>query len=152
MRVQGNFQVWSRYVLQTFLLVAVSWRTVTVGDHARASTASAELQQQVTLPFRFVAFGDTRFTHSESERISNGEIRRAIVRAIGKEKPAFISIGGDIVYKGDDPDDWKVWDGETQAWKRDKIAVYPALGNHDLHGNESKALENYFQRFPQLNG
>ena len=31
-----------------------------------------------------------------------------------------------------------------------KIPVYPALGNHDLHGDEKVALANYFQRFPDL--
>jgi len=35
------------------------------------------------------------------------------------------------VYRGDDAGDSKVWGDETRAWKLDKIAVYPALGNHD---------------------
>jgi Icc-related predicted phosphoesterase len=36
------------------------------------------------------------------------------------------------------------------VWREKKIPVYPALGNHDLHGNEKVALANYFQRFPDL--
>ena len=35
-------------------------------------------------------------------------------------------------------------------WRAKKIPVYPALGNHDLHGDEKVALANYFQRFPDL--
>jgi hypothetical protein len=31
-----------------------------------------------------------------------------------------------------------------------KISVYPALGNHDLHGDPTLTLGNYFQRFPEL--
>ena len=39
---------------------------------------------------------------------------------------------------------------ETSIWRDKKIPVYPALGNHDLHGDEKIALGNYFQRFPDL--
>ena len=65
-------------------------------------------------------------------------------------RPAFISVGGDIAYNGDDANDWKVWDSETEIWRQRHIAVYPALGNHDLHGDRTVALANYFQRFPAL--
>jgi acid phosphatase type 7 len=72
------------------------------------------------------------------------------VQAIANAHPAFISIGGDIVYRGDDGNDWKVWDTEITAWTKDKIPVYPALGNHDLYGDQKVALANYFQRFRDL--
>ena len=102
--------------------------------------------------FRFVAFGDTRFHDPADTEPANPTARHALVEAINKEKPAFVSIGGDIVYTGENVKDWEVWDVETLAWKQSKIAVYPALGNHDLKGNEAKALANYFARFPELNG
>jgi len=57
---------------------------------------------------------------------------------------------GDIVHNGYDRNDWKVWDTETSVWRERNIPVYPALGNHDLHGDEKDALANYFQRFPDL--
>jgi hypothetical protein len=141
-----------RYLLLLPIAAAVVIGLTTLDHHAIASQSAAQLQQTLTVPFRFVAFGDTRFTHAESESVSNGEIRRAIVQAIAKDKPAFVSMSGDIVYRGDDPGDWKVWDEETKAWQQEKFTVYPALGNHDLHGNESKALGDYFLRFPELNG
>ena len=76
--------------------------------------------------------------------------RQALVQAIAQTNPAFISFGGDIVYNGFDQDDWRVWGRETAVWREKKIPVYPALGNHDLHGSENIALSNYFERFPDL--
>src|SRR5580704_11147303 len=113
-------------------------------------TKPVELQAKVSAPFRFVAYGDTRFTDPKNTNAANAPVREALVRAIADEHPAFISIGGDVVYKGDDGNDWKVWDKETAAWAADKIPIYPALGNHDLYGNQKVALANYFQRFPDL--
>jgi acid phosphatase type 7 len=115
-----------------------------------AQTRPVELQPQITLPFRFVAYGDTRFTDPKNTDASNPVVRQTLVQAIADAKPAFISIGGDIAYKGDDVNDWKIWDKETAVWREDKIPVYPALGNHDLYGDLKVALTNYFQRFPDL--
>ena len=69
------------------------------------------------------------------------------MQAIAAADPAFISIGGDIAYNGDNTNDWRVWDSETEAWRQRHITVYPALGNHDLHGNPATALANYFNAF-----
>ena len=77
-------------------------------------------------------------------------MRRALVQAIAEADPAFISLGGDIAYNGDDANDWRVWDSETEIWRQRHITVYPAIGNHDLHGDRTVALANYFQRFPAL--
>jgi Icc-related predicted phosphoesterase len=109
------------------------------------------LQLQVSTPFHFVAYGDARFHDPSDKEAANPAVRQALVRAIAETHPAFISFGGDIVYNGNDKDDWKVWDSETAVWRADKIPVYPALGNHDLHGDETVALANYFERFPDLN-
>jgi acid phosphatase type 7 len=108
------------------------------------------LELKVPAVFRFAAFGDTRFHNPSDTQPANPEIRRALVAAIDKEHPAFISIGGDIVYNGYDSDDWKVFDSETAVWREHEIPIYPALGNHDLHGDVQRALGNYFARFPEL--
>jgi Icc-related predicted phosphoesterase len=115
-----------------------------------AQTQPAELQLQVSTPFHFVAYGDSRFHDPKDTEAANPPVRQALVQAIAQASPAFISFGGDIVYNGYDVNDWKVWDSETAAWRAKKIPVYPALGNHDLHGDEKIALDNYFQRFPDL--
>jgi Icc-related predicted phosphoesterase len=97
-----------------------------------------------------VAYGDTRF-HDPSDTVAaNPPVRAALVRAIAEANPAFVSFTGDIVYNGDDVNDWKTWDSETAIWRDKNIPIYPALGNHDLHGDEKIALGNYFQRFPEL--
>ncbi len=120
--------------------------------HAKSvDTANhAALELKVPSTFRFVDFGDTRFHDPSDTQPANPAIRRALVAAITKENPAFISIGGDIVYNGYDKNDWKVYDSETAPWREHKIPVFPAIGNHDLHGDLQVALGNYFARFPEL--
>ena len=121
-------------------------------SHLQASpeTQPVELQLQVSPPFHFVVYGDSRFHDPKDTEAANPPVRQTLVRAIAQTDPAFVSFGGDIVYNGDDVDDWKVWDSETAVWREKKIPICPALGNHDLHGNEKVALANYFQRFPDL--
>lgn len=131
------------------MLVAIASVAVLNRD-APAPSQPLEIQQQISIPFRFVALGDARFTDSADPRVSNGAVRRAIVQAVAERKPAFISFSGDIVYRGNEVGDWNVWDSETSAWRDEQVPVYPALGNHDLHGNQKTALSNYFQRFPAL--
>jgi Icc-related predicted phosphoesterase len=133
-----------RKTFATFVFIACAALTVS------AQTQQIELQPKITVPFRFVAYGDTRFTDIKNTEASNPDVRQTLVRAIADAHPAFISIGGDISYNGNDVNDWKTWDKETAVWTDDKIPVYPALGNHDLHGDEKVALANYFQRFPDM--
>ena len=108
------------------------------------------LKLDVKIPFRFVAYGDTRFHDPRDTEAANPRVRLGLVQAIAEQNPAFVCFTGDIVYNGFDADDWKVWDSETSIWRDKKISVYPALGNHDLHGEPRLALSNYFQRFPDL--
>ena len=115
-----------------------------------AQVSSVDLHAEVKVPFRFIAYGDTRFHDPHDTDAANPEARVALVQAIANENPAFICFTGDIVYNGYDTNDWKVWDNETSTWREKKIPIYPVLGNHDLHGNEDVALANYFQRFPDL--
>jgi acid phosphatase type 7 len=121
-------------------------------SHSQAGTHTepVELQLQVSPPFHFVVYGDARFHDPKDTEAANPPVRQALVQAIAQTVPAFISFGGDIVYNGYDKNDWKVWDSETAVWREKKITVYPALGNHDLHGDEKVALSNYFERFPDL--
>ncbi len=140
--------------LQTGLLfVAVAGLLVLPGCTKKSSAQSSnhvDLQLDVKVPFRFVAYGDTRFHDPRDTEASNPGVRIALVQAIAEVNPAFICFTGDIVYNGYDANDWKVWDSETALLREKKIPIYPALGNHDLHGNAEVALGNYFQRFPEL--
>ena len=117
---------------------------------ALAERQPIELELKVATPFRFVAYGDTRFTDPRNVNASNAAIRKALVQAIADAHPAFVSIGGDITLRGDDVNDWKTWSTETAIWAQNNIPVYPALGNHDLGSNEKRALTQYFAHFPEL--
>jgi len=121
-------------------------------SHAQAASQNepVELQLQVSTPFHFAAYGDARFHDPRDTEAANPRVRQALVQAIAQTHPAFISFGGDLVYKGSDKDDWKVWDNETAVWRANKTPVYPALGNHEFYGDEKVALANYFERFPDL--
>lgn len=114
-----------------------------------AQTSAANLTIDVKTPFRFVAYGDTRFHDPRDFDAANPPVRLALVQAIADVDPAFLCFTGDVVYNASD-DDWRVFDKETSIWQEKKIPVFPALGNHDLHGDEKIALRNYFKRFPDL--
>ena len=129
----------------TTMLVALSACT-----KKSVAQSSVDLQAAVKVPFHFVAYGDTRFHDPKDTDAANPAVRVALVKAVAAADPAFICFTGDVVYNGDDPNDWKVWDSETAIWREKNIPVYPALGNHDVRGNEKTALDNYFQHFPEL--
>jgi Icc-related predicted phosphoesterase len=133
-----------REILAHFILI------VCAASASLGQTQPVELRPQIALPFRFVAYGDTRFTDPKNIDAANPLVRQTLVQAIADAHPTFISIGGDIAYNGTNVSDWQIWDEETAVWRENKIRVYPALGNHDLYGDEKVALSNYFQRFPEL--
>jgi hypothetical protein len=100
-----------------------------------------------------VVYGDTRFTRRD--RVANALARRALVGKIADENPAAILIGGDLVYQGDDPDDYATYRTETAEWARRSIPVFPALGNHEFRGcgpdgDDSPCLENWWHAFEAL--
>jgi Icc-related predicted phosphoesterase len=134
----------------SLLCVALAVLCLTCCTKKLTAQTPVDLQLNVNAPFRFVAYGDTRFHNPNDTEAANPAVRVALVQAIAGINPAFVSFTGDIVYNGYDANDWKVWDNETSIWREKNIPVYPALGNHDLHGDERIALGNYFQRFPEL--
>ena len=123
-----------------------------VAGRVRAQTQPVQIRQDVHLPFHFISYGDTRFTDPSDTKASNSAVRQVLVKAIAGAHPEFVVIGGDITYNGYDVNDWRTWDKETSLWREQGLRVYPAIGNHEMHGDEKIALANYFQRFPALNG
>jgi acid phosphatase type 7 len=142
----------SRSLAQTLSLMCLTAVLLALAGCTKKSSAqtTVDLQVNVSEPFHFVAYGDTRFHDRKDTEAANPAVRVALVKAIAEANPAFVCFTGDIVYNGYDTNDWKVWDSETAVWREKKIPIFPALGNHDLHGNEKIALGNYFQRFPDL--
>lgn len=142
-----------RPLLLGLLLLAFTGIACSRNGQPGAPTSAVQpvaLEIKIPSTFSFVAFGDTRFHDPSDTAAANPAVRHALVAAIDKEQPAFISIGGDIVYVGESAEDWSVWDSETAVWREHKIPIYPALGNHDVKGSLQKALANYFARFPEL--
>ena len=141
-----------RSFAHTLSLLCVTAALLAATGCTKKSTAQTpvDLQLKVSVPFRFVAYGDTRFHDPKDTEAANPPVRVALVQAIAEAHPAFVCFTGDIVYNGNDVNDWKTWDTETSIWRDKNIPIYPALGNHDLHGDEKVALANYFQRFPDL--
>jgi hypothetical protein len=133
--------------LKNFLVVIFVALT---GITTAAQLRPVEIDTALHAPFRFVAYGDTRFTDPVNTKDTNPGVRQELVRAIAAAHPAFISFGGDIPLNGFSADDWKVYDQETAIWRELKIAIFPALGNHELRGDAKVGLENYFARFPAL--
>lgn len=115
-----------------------------------AQTQPPDLHLSLNHRVHFIAYGDTRFTDPSDTQAANPAVRRELVKAIADAHPDFVTFGGDIAYNGNDPNDWKVYDSETAIWREKHIRVYPALGNHDLHGDPKVSLANYFQRYPEI--
>jgi hypothetical protein len=121
-----------------------------------AGAAGGPPHFQVTAPgaaLTFVVYGDTRFT--QREQVANATARRALVERIAGENPAAIFVGGDLVYEGDDPDDYATYRSESAEWAKRKIPVFPALGNHEFREcrprhDDSPCLENWWGTFGSL--
>jgi acid phosphatase type 7 len=143
-------KILSRVLIFTLAGTMACTRSHSQAEQALQSTSPVEIRLQLGQPFHFVVYGDARFHDPNDHDAANPQVRQELVKAIAETKPAFVVFTGDIVYNGYDKDDWKVWDTETQIWQQEKIPVIPALGNHDLHGDQNVALANYFQRFPDL--
>lgn len=98
----------------------------------------------------FFVYGDTRFTDPSACELSDSVYRRTLIdgMAHNKVKPDFLVITGDIVYKGDNERDWHVFDEEIKSLKDEKVAIFPVLGNHDVHGASGQT--NFVEHFDRL--
>ena len=111
------------------------------------------------LPFKFVAYGDIRFSAVDALRereVSNSFARRAIVEAITKTKPAFVAITGDLVWRGTSTSDWAHYDQETKPLYDAHMPLLPTLGNHEYMNarlaetGRAAGLRNFYKRFPEI--
>jgi hypothetical protein len=106
----------------------------------------------VAKKIKLIAYGDIRFTDPLDTAHTNVIVRRALVDKILQEKPSALLISGDIPYRGGVDADWEVFDKEIRPLWDAKIRIYPALGNHELAGDQGRALQNWWKRFPDLDG
>lgn len=99
----------------------------------------------------FVLLGDTQSTsHWEFWRERNNRERRLIINEITRHEPAFVVNLGDLTTRGSSEKHWQQFDDFHRELREKGIPYFPILGNHELYGNDKKALGNYFDRFPHL--
>jgi hypothetical protein len=99
-----------------------------------------------------IAYGDMRFTDPANEKVANPKVRRWLVDRIATEHPDVLLLSGDVPYDGSVVNDYEVYYQETHAWREQKLRVYPAMGNHELHGDETREPKNWWHAFPELKG
>ena len=97
-----------------------------------------------------IAYGDQRFTDPQNTQVTSPKARRWLVERIAAEKPDAVLLNGDVPYSGDDANDYEVYKSEAQPWRDAHLLVYPALGNHEFHGDPQLALEHWWTAFPEM--
>ncbi len=108
--------------------------------------------QQFPKHWTLIAYGDMRFTDPTNEKVTNPKVRRWLVRQIADEHPNALLLSGDVPYDGSVANDYVVYHDETSAWRDAKLNVYPAMGNHELHGDEVRSPDHWWSAFPELKG
>jgi hypothetical protein len=99
----------------------------------------------------FLVVGDTqRTSHWEFWRERNEKERRLIAAEVSRREPAFVLHLGDLTTRGSSEEEWQEFDTLYHAVREKRVPCFPLLGNHEYYGNNRKALENYFERFPHL--
>ena len=104
----------------------------------------------VAKKIKIIAYGDARFTDPADTVHTNVIVRRSLMDKIVQEKPDALLFSGDMPYRGANNEDWQEVDKEIKPLWDAKIRIYPALGNHELWGDENHALRNWWKRFPDL--
>lgn len=99
-----------------------------------------------------IVYGDQRFTDPSDMKVTNPKVRRWLVEKIAEERPDALLLNGDVPYSGDKVSDYEVYKTESKPWRDRHINVYPALGNHEFHGDPQTALEHWWNAFPELKG
>lgn len=97
-----------------------------------------------------ITYGDTRFTDPSNTTASNPKVRRWLVNRIAEEHPAAVILNGDVPLAGNIKNDYQVFKAETEPWRKAGLGVFPALGNHEFHGDPRECLENWWEAFPEM--
>lgn len=99
----------------------------------------------------FILIGDTQNTSRfEFWRERNDRERQLIINELARREPAFVIHLGDLTVRGSSKKHWSQFDQHHKGLRDKKIPYFPILGNHEFYGNDERALQNYFERFPHL--
>jgi hypothetical protein len=105
---------------------------------------------QLPNPLTVIAYGDQRFTDPTNVQQTDPRMRKWLVNQIAVEHPAALIMNGDVPLAGDVANDYAVFQAETKPWRDIHLKVFPTLGNHEWHGDPQKALENWWNAFPEM--
>ena len=104
----------------------------------------------VPSPLTLITYGDQRFTDPTNVKSTNPRVRQWLVNQIAAARPAAVILNGDVPLAGDVKNDYTVFQAETQPWRDAGLHVFPALGNHEFHGDARQCLENWWNNFPEM--
>ena len=117
---------------------------------SQAGPSFTVANKELGKPLKVIVFGDQRFTDPANSKVTSPMARRTLVAKIAEEHPDAVLMNGDVPYSGDVANDYVVYKTETEVWRKEKLHVYPALGNHEFHGDPHVALEHWWGAFPEL--
>ena len=103
-----------------------------------------------------IFIGDTQGTGSFEKvflgREDNHDKTPLLIKEIARYKPACVLNLGDLVFRGTSRRQWEYFDAIHRPLREAGIPCFPIPGNHEYQCRPAKSFENYFARFPQLNG
>jgi predicted phosphodiesterase len=138
-------------VFATFSLIANSSTPLPSRHNSKNSPSYAGFSEIDPSKKHFILVGDTQSTsHWEFWRERNDKERKLIIDEIARREPAFVVHLGDLTTRGSSQKHWQQFDDLHKALRERNIPYFPILGNHEFYGNDEKALDYYFGRFPHL--
>lgn len=79
----------------------------------------------------------------------NQQATQKLFDAVGQRRPGALFIMGDVVNLGYSNRQWKPMDAHLKALREKNVAVYAALGNHEVMGQAKKGMRKFQERFPE---
>lgn len=109
-------------------------------------------EKEIPASWTLIAYGDMRFTNPLDTNDTNPKVRRWLVEQVAAEHPDAVLLSGDLPFNGFLASDYAIYRAETESWRKAGLRIYPALGNHELRGDQARGLKNWWDTFPELKG
>jgi predicted phosphodiesterase len=101
---------------------------------------------------KIVVSGDVQFRSGRDYWSGGLKYRKAVIAGMAAEKADIVLLNGDLAEKGASKGDWELFDREIKPLLQSTALFLAAIGNHDLHGDEREARENFFTRVKAAQG
>lgn len=79
---------------------------------------------------------------------NNKQATKKLFQTISERRPGALFIMGDVVNLGYSNRQWRPMDAYLKDLRSKNIAVYAALGNHEVMGQAKKGMRKFQERFP----